>query len=190
MAVVDAENDDNWLWFLSNLKLAILSTQRKLVFISDKNTGLVKYIPQVFPNSSHGYCLWHLILNLTASLPGRNSRRVEIVDLFKKCAYAATHTEFLKLISELKIIGGEKVNAFLARNPYEKWANIDFPRNRYGEMSSGDAESFNSWILKARDMPLVPMLDTIRIQLMDRMSKRREALGHMVLFSVQRWKRG
>ncbi|KAH7855348.1 hypothetical protein Vadar_023943 [Vaccinium darrowii] len=60
--IVDSETDDNWLWFLIKLK-GILST-RELSIITDRHTGLVKHVPEVFSNCYHAYCLEHLKNNL------------------------------------------------------------------------------------------------------------------------------
>ena len=49
---------------------------------------------------------------------------------------------------------------------------------RYGEMCSNAAESFNSWVREARNLPITRMVDSIRTKLMRQMAKRRDA-SHM-----------
>ncbi|KAL7172177.1 hypothetical protein ACSBR2_031801 [Camellia fascicularis] len=46
---------------------------------------------------------------------------------------------------------------------------------RYGEMCSYAAESFNSWVREARNLPITRMVDSIRTKLMRQMAKRRDA---------------
>ncbi|KAK9261667.1 hypothetical protein V1519DRAFT_444733, partial [Lipomyces tetrasporus] len=41
-----------------------------------------------------------------------------------------------------------------------------FPGNRLGNRTSNVAESFNSWILEARSLPVHAMVERIRLQLM------------------------
>src|SRR4030095_7960020 len=44
---------------------------------------------------------------------------------------------------------------------------------RYGHLTSNIAESLNSWILQAREQPIIAMFETIRHQLMDWFTARR-----------------
>ncbi|KAL7164692.1 hypothetical protein ACSBR2_040568 [Camellia fascicularis] len=46
---------------------------------------------------------------------------------------------------------------------------------RYGEMCSNAAESFNSWVREARNLPITRMVDSIWTKLMRQMVKRRDA---------------
>ncbi|KAL7194783.1 hypothetical protein ACSBR1_035090 [Camellia fascicularis] len=46
---------------------------------------------------------------------------------------------------------------------------------RYGEMCSNVAESFNSWVREARNLPITNMVDSIRAKLMQQIAKRRVA---------------
>ena len=46
-------------------------------------------------------------------------------------------------------------------------SGVIFSRESYGHLTSNIAESLNSWILKARELPILAMLETIRHQLMD-----------------------
>jgi len=54
------------------------------------------------------------------------------------------------------------------------WAELYFPGRRYGHLTSNIAESFNSVILQAREMPMLALLETIRTQLMGWFSERRQ----------------
>ncbi|KAH7860547.1 hypothetical protein Vadar_014757 [Vaccinium darrowii] len=99
--IVDSETDDNWLWFLTKLK-GILSS-RELSIITDRHTGLVKHVPEVFSNCYHAYCLEHLKNNLRDRLLGRapNGFREQVVNLFRDCAHAPTVLAFDNCLKEL-----------------------------------------------------------------------------------------
>src|SRR5579859_5711114 len=55
----------------------------------------------------------------------------------------------------------------------EHWAEIYFPGRRYGHLTSNIAESLNSWLLTAREMPILAMFEQIRHQLMEWFTARR-----------------
>src|SRR5579859_3460838 len=62
-SVVDAENDDNWLWFLRTIRDIVekhasnhVNGARELVLLSDRQKGLLDAVEQVFPGHPHGYC--------------------------------------------------------------------------------------------------------------------------------------
>lgn len=68
-AIVSEETEDNWRWFLEHLKQSI-EPGRKLVFISDRNHGILEGVNNVFPKCTHGYCYKHLIANLKDNFRG------------------------------------------------------------------------------------------------------------------------
>ncbi|RVX05104.1 hypothetical protein CK203_020070 [Vitis vinifera] len=68
-AIVDVETDDNWLWFLEQLKSAI-STLQPMTFVSDREKGLKKSVLEVFENAHHGYSIYYLMENFKKNLKG------------------------------------------------------------------------------------------------------------------------
>ena len=91
-AVVDAENKDNWCWFLEHL-CGVLGSERVISFISDRHCGIVEGIDRFFPNCFHGFCLEHLKRNLRDKFSCGNTNLVRetIVSKFSECAYAPTN---------------------------------------------------------------------------------------------------
>ncbi|KAL7191934.1 hypothetical protein ACSBR2_023916 [Camellia fascicularis] len=65
------------------------------------------------------------------------------------------------------------VGEFLKDLDPKHWANGHFGGRRYGEMSSNATESFNNWIWEARHLPITQLVDAIRGQTTEQMSKRR-----------------
>ncbi|KAI8550162.1 hypothetical protein RHMOL_Rhmol06G0083500 [Rhododendron molle] len=172
-AICDAENDANWIWFLGLLR-SILS-HRPITFITDRNAGLVNNIPVMFPSCHHAYCLYHIQFNLKDHFPGRFRKgfRNRLVELFNKCAYASSVSVYKAAEEEFYQFGGDKARTFIASVPKEHWSNAYFKGQRYGEMSSSAVESFNNWILKAREMPVFNLVDELRRKIMKQMAARR-----------------
>ena len=172
MGIVSHENESNWSWFLSHLK-GMLNEDRSLVFMSDRQWGLVLGVPKIFPSSYHSYCLLHMEQNIgTVVKAGKGDS--SIVELFKLCARASNVYDFERYLSKFKDIGGISAEIFLRDKPFDHWADLFFQGKHYGEYSSNVAESFNSWILENRVMPITSCLDGIRVKVMEQMARRRE----------------
>ncbi|KAF5934042.1 hypothetical protein HYC85_030213, partial [Camellia sinensis] len=173
-AIVDAENQDNWMWFLSQLLKAV-GSGRRLTFVSDRQHGLLDALSVVFPNAHHAYCLNHLKRNLIDKLVGlRTNYKLCLMKILVKCAYAPTVASFQHYMEKLRRIAGNgRVDSMLDGLQNDKWANAFFRGKRYGEMSSNTAESYNNWIGGARELPITCMVDMIRVQIMTQLSDRR-----------------
>ncbi|KAG5533007.1 hypothetical protein RHGRI_027296 [Rhododendron griersonianum] len=174
IGVVDSETEANWQWFLEKLS-TVITCSRPLTFFTDRHSGLVKYVPTVFPTGYHSYCLQHLKGNLRDKLSGRlsNGFREKVVNLFNDCAHAPTVITFAKALEELCTVGGASAKNFVESLPRERWANAYFEGRRYGEMTSNAAESFNNQILKFRHLPICELVDKIRVLIMEQMCNRR-----------------
>ncbi|XP_028081905.1 uncharacterized protein LOC114283284 [Camellia sinensis] len=92
---------------------------------------------------------------------------------FQACAYAPTVASFTQCVEEFTRCGRKVVPAFVKDLPLQFWANVYFRGSRYGEMSSNAVESFNSWIREARHLPITQLVDSIRVNIMRQMTKRR-----------------
>ncbi|GMP83408.1 hypothetical protein CsSME_00037332 [Camellia sinensis var. sinensis] len=103
-----------------------------------------------------------------------NFHRIALITKFNNCAYAPTVTAFEEMVEKFTNSGKKITIDFLGNLPPQHWANAYFRCNRYGEMSSNAAESFNNWISEARHLPITHLVDSIRTQIMRQMSTRRE----------------
>lgn len=172
--IVSEETDDNWFWFLEHLKVAI-GNRRDLVFVSDRNHGILEGVKSVFSESKHGYCYKHLTANLKDKFRGYPKfKREQVLKYFAGCAYAATKDEFDNCYKQLLDCGGEKILKFLSEVPKENWSNAYFEGRRFGQMTSNSCESWNSQIREKRLLPITNFIDAIRILLMNQMNDRRE----------------
>ena len=104
-AVVDAENDDNWFWFIQLLHRAIeqhapqFLIPRALSFVSDRQKGLLEGVERVFPNSPHGYCLRHLHENMW-----KNFKHPKLKTFLWQAAEAITEADFNAALEEMRKI--------------------------------------------------------------------------------------
>lgn len=171
--IVDAVNDDNWHWFLLQLKSA-LSTCQPITFVADRLMRLKPSILMIFENSFHSYCIHHLSEELKRDLKGSYTEEVVgvIVAHLYDAAQAPTLDGFRKSIDSIKNISTEAFEWILRSEP-ENWANALFEGARYNHMTSHVAESFYSWVGEPPELPIVQIIDSIRRKIMELMYTRR-----------------
>ncbi|XP_073130894.1 uncharacterized protein [Henckelia pumila] len=183
-AVVDAKNDDNWRWFCFHLRGALCSHNcmgfDEFTFFSDRHPGIINGVELIFPSSHHAYCQRHLVDNFVKQVmriyPLHNKKHWSSV--FKKAAYAPSRSEFEHHINSI-ITSMPLAKDFIVNSCPERWANALFRGNRWGVINNNMAECWNSWVKSARFLPIVRMVDHIRIQIMDMMHRRRETTMKM-----------
>jgi hypothetical protein len=176
--VVDVENDDNWLWFLRTLRsifekyvpqfLEFQPTSLMiLILLSDRQKGLIDGVACVFQHSPHGHCLRHLEDNFHKRFPNK-----ELKKLLWKAAQAITVPEFNAILEDMRKIKPTAVIYLLQSTDPKHWAECYFPGNRYGRLTSNQAESLNAWLNDARKQPILPMFESIRHKLMQWFTER------------------
>ncbi|CAM8923115.1 hypothetical protein QQ045_022217 [Rhodiola kirilowii] len=169
--VVDEESDDNWLWFLSEVRnLLEINTENmpKLTILSDRQKGIVDGVELNFPTAFHGYCMHYL----SESFRKEFNNNV-LVNLFWEAAQALTMVDFETKILEIEEMSQDA--AYWIRNiPFRLWATAHFEGTRYGHLTANVAESMNTWITEASGLPIVQMMECIRRQLMTWFNERRE----------------
>ncbi|KAK6913601.1 MULE transposase domain [Dillenia turbinata] len=172
-AVVDAEEDDNWQWFLQELKSAVLIFQ-KITFVADFQSGLKESLASIFDNPFHAYCLRYLSEKLNKDLKGQFSheaRRLMVNDLYA-AAHAPRLEGFHQCAENIKAISPEAYNWVLQSEP-EHWANAFFGGSRYNHMMSNFGQLFYSWVSEAHELPITQMVDVLRGKMMELIYKRR-----------------
>ncbi|XP_012434320.1 uncharacterized protein LOC105761149 [Gossypium raimondii] len=177
-SVVDAETDENWYWFLLQLKSA-LSTSCPITFVADIQKGLRESISEIFKGSFHGYCLRYLTEQLIRDLKGQFShemKRLMIDDLYN-AALAPRPEAFHSYINSIKKISLEAYNWIIQSEP-QYWANSYFQGARYNHMASNFGELFYSWVSDAHELPITQMVDVIRQKVMELIYSRRAESDH------------
>ncbi|XP_040969231.1 uncharacterized protein [Gossypium hirsutum] len=168
-AVVDVVNDDNWHWFLVQLKSA-LSIFQPVTFVADRRVGFKKPISMIFKNSHHGYCLHRLIEGLKGDFNGSCSEEVlqVIITHFYDAARATALDGFRQSIENIRNISPEACEWILQSGP-EHWSNALFQGSRYGYFSSNVAETFYSWVTELPITSIAKLIETICCKMMELM---------------------
>lgn len=167
-AVVDEETDDNWHWFLSELKSAV-STSRPITFVSAFQNGINESLSDIFSKDCyHGYCLRYLGENLYKDLHGKFSheaRRLLIQDLYA-AAYAPKLEDFEQCVENIKAISPDAYS-WVVRSEPDHWANAFFGGARYDHMTSDFGQLFRDWVSDVSEFPITQMVDALRGRMME-----------------------
>jgi MULE transposase domain. len=99
-----------------------LARPETLVFLSDRQKGLIEGVDIVFPDSPHGYCLRHLYDNLHKKFKHKDLQR-----LLYKAAKSPTVQEFDAAILEMRKVDNDCVEWLLATADKKHWAEAYFP---------------------------------------------------------------
>ncbi|KAH1084552.1 hypothetical protein J1N35_024313 [Gossypium stocksii] len=98
----------------------------------------------------------------------KNSR---LVHLLWKAAYVTTTTAFKEKMAEIEEASPEAAK-WIQQFPPSRWALLYFEGTRYGHLSS-NIEEFNRWILDARELPIIQVVEPIHNKLMSEFEDRR-----------------
>ncbi|KAK9269639.1 hypothetical protein L1049_001416 [Liquidambar formosana] len=172
IAVVEVETKETWNWFMRNLLQAIDCHDYKTVtFISDRQKGLVDTFEVMMPGADHRYYLRHMYSNFREKHKGQ-----DLKDLMWKAASCYTVHEFETHMEAIKKVSVGTYNWLLTNHP-SVWSRSHFsPRSKCDMLCNNPSESWNKYILEAREKPIITMLEMIRRQLMNRFQVRKQEM--------------
>ncbi|XP_059631698.1 uncharacterized protein LOC132274437 [Cornus florida] len=166
-AVVESETRDSWSWFMTELMDAV-GPYEDITFISDRQKGLVDTFENIMVGSKHRYCVRHLYENFKLRFKGQQLK-IELWEAARSCTEADFNAHMRK-IHELNV----EAYRWLHNVPSELWSKSGFSYQSKSDMVINNmCESWNAVILKARDKPIMYMLEWIRRHLMLRFQQKR-----------------
>ncbi|KAI0513721.1 hypothetical protein KFK09_009751 [Dendrobium nobile] len=169
-AVVETKSKNTWLWFLQNLGESIGTQIEPLAFISDMEKGLGDAIKEVYSTSEHIICIRHLWKNIKKKFHWKEGHKLQ--GLVWGAANAYTNIEYTNKLAELCVLH-PNLHAYLMSLPY-KWSRSQFKFGIYHNTNTNNfAESFNAWIVDAKNKPVVDLIDMIHGKLMEQRATRK-----------------
>jgi hypothetical protein len=160
-AVVDSESDENWMWFISELrKMLGVNTDKMpvLTILSERHPQVVEAVELNFPTASHGFCLRYVSENFREEF-----KSPKLLNLFWTAFYALTTTEFDSKVKDMMQV--QDVMPWFQHFPPNLWAVSYFEGMRYGHFNIGITEILYNWALECHELPIVQTIEYIRHQL-------------------------
>lgn len=170
-AIVESETKDSWMWFLNLLNADIgFENEHTWTFMSDKQKGLIPAFETLLPNAENRYCVRHLHSNMKRD--GFTGLAIKMA--LWGAAKATRVEEFYRRMQELRDID-EDAYQWLVNKPPQNWSRSHFsPYPKCDILLNNMCECFNSFILDAREKPIISLLEAIRNLLMVRMQSNKE----------------
>lgn len=121
------------------------------------------------PNVEHRMCVKHIIENLKKN----HAKKDLLKPLVWQLAWSYTSSEYEENIHKLRQYSMTLYEDVMKEQP-KSWCRAFYRLGSVREDVDNNAtESFNSTITKARTKAMVPMLETIRRQVMERIARRK-----------------
>ncbi|GAU26656.1 hypothetical protein TSUD_314310 [Trifolium subterraneum] len=114
--VVENETKESWRWFLT-LLLEDIGSDKRWVFISDQQKGLIPVFEEMFERVEHRLCLRHLYANFKKKFGGGTAIR----DLMMGAAKATYQQAWDKKMNELKALDKKAWEWLIAHDPKLWW---------------------------------------------------------------------
>ena len=123
-ALVTAENNDNWEWFMGLLRTMVFEPQREVCIISDRHQGILNAVEIDIPGHApvhHRWCMRHFVSNFY-----RTCGNKDLAERLKACSLAYTELRFYRLYNNLVMLNDLSAGGkdFLRRHESQvmKWA--------------------------------------------------------------------
>ena len=114
----------------------------------------------VYEKAHHGACTWHVGQNIKSRFKSTGA-----FNLYYEASNAYTVSAFNSKFEEMERRFPSVARYLKEIVGFELWARAHFPGKRYNIMTSNAAESLNSMFKKAREFPVVALLDAIQAKM-------------------------
>ncbi|KAH6803348.1 hypothetical protein C2S51_034794 [Perilla frutescens var. frutescens] len=159
--IVDTENEDNWHWFLEQLKSAI-STSSPLTFVSDREKGLEKSVREIFENAYHGYSIYHLLESFKRSLKGpfNGEGRGVLPGKLLAAAHAVRLSGFTRSTEQIKEISPNAYDWVMQIEP-KHWTCLSFRGEQYNYIVQNVAEPYSKLMEEIRESTIMQKIEAL-----------------------------
>lgn len=135
--------------------------------MSNQEKSLLEAMSILLPQAEHRVCMRHLWKAIKKEFPGEFYEQ-PVWD----AARAYTTSQFKMHMHSLKQVSVEAFT-YLSNKSFV-WARSQFSSiSKNHLITNNNSESFNSWILDARFMPVVDLIDKLRVKMMQKFNIRR-----------------
>ncbi|MQM13362.1 hypothetical protein Taro_046287 [Colocasia esculenta] len=139
-SIEDSETYENWVYFLQNLKKALLS-DRRIAFLSERGKGLKEEISDIFLNDHHGYYFQHIMQNFNDQCAGKYAAPFKklLRKILQCIAYDVTEQEYQDALMAMELNSAD-AKEWVLRNNVDHWSHARFPGQRTSAVDSQEGD--------------------------------------------------
>ncbi|KAL3677398.1 hypothetical protein R1sor_027346 [Riccia sorocarpa] len=164
-AIVDRENEENWVWFLIHLRGAVTGIDSpEIKYVSDRCKGIINAVRNIFPGASHVHCTIHLQRNVKQRF---GTEMEKFFKVLHRCKTEERYKQVLEAITEKNPECGQ----YLSNIPPALYAMYAVRRPRFGYTTSNIVEIANSAILPFRSYGPLRMCIELYLHMMEQKAK-------------------
>ncbi|XP_076932630.1 uncharacterized protein LOC143598249 isoform X2 [Bidens hawaiensis] len=161
-SVVDVEDDNNWRWFLEQLKAVIFNSQLPITFVFDREKNLKTPVLEIFEGSHVGYSIYHLLESFKRNVKGpyQGDGKSFLPYHFLAAAHAVRLVGFKKSTEQIKLISQQAYDWVMQIEP-EHWTTSSFKGERYNYIIDDVSGSFSKLMEDYQELPILQKIDAI-----------------------------
>ncbi|XP_059310374.1 uncharacterized protein LOC132061619 [Lycium ferocissimum] len=156
--IADSENNESYRWFFRHVK-KVFGTRKDLSILSDRHSSIATAIKELYPDTQHGICIYHMEKNLQKYFPSE-----AILSIVLQCATTYKRASFVP-ICHVYNKSTQKAAEYIEEEPPERWARSFHTNRRYNMLTTNNVETMNSVLRKARELPIMACIDYIQNKL-------------------------
>jgi hypothetical protein len=140
--VADTENKESWEIFLKFLKTSF-ETNDNMMFISDKDKGILPAMNNIFPRNNHLSCTFHISQNVKGRFGKEVSKFVNYLSVCK------SEMAFLNEMEKLKSVNTDAFE-YISSLDLKAFVDCYVPDGRFDFYTSNISESLNGTLFSSR----------------------------------------
>ncbi|XP_024979849.1 uncharacterized protein LOC112516847 [Cynara cardunculus var. scolymus] len=166
-AIVDVEDDNNWRWFLEQLKAAILNSQ-PITFVFDREKNLKMSVLEVFGDAHVGYSIYHLLQSFKRNVRGpfNGDGKGFLLVHFLAAAHAVRLVGFRKATEQIKQISSQAYD-WVMQIEAQHWTTSSFKGERYNHITDDIGRSLAKLLDDYRELPILHKIEALICTMID-----------------------
>lgn len=179
-ALIGDETVSTFVWLMRSWLKAVVGQVPKVIF-TDQDNFLNEAVADVFPDTRHCFCLWHVLNKVHQELGGVSNKHESFMAKFNKCIYRSWTDEqfgkrWFKMVDRFEIMENEWVRSLYEDR--QKWVPTYLQKTFLAGMSTNErSESVASFFDKyiSKEASFKEFIESYEAFLQDRYKMEAEA---------------